>query len=154
LPICTILGGLNEGTWPAEPQPDPWLSRPMRAQFGLPRWNGGSALAAHDYRPGSMAPEVVVTRAVRAEGAPTVPARWLLRLDALLTALGAPASWLAHLRLKLGRRPRPAGGTLSPISPPASVSACGDAPAQAQRDTDQHLDGRSLRESMRARSCA
>ena len=25
-----ILGGLNEGTWPAPPEPDPWMSRPMR----------------------------------------------------------------------------------------------------------------------------
>src|SRR6185436_12462026 len=88
----TILGGLNEGTWPAEPQPDPWLSRPMRAQFGLPPLERRLGLAAHDFVQGSMAPEVVLTRAVRAEGAPTVPARWLLRLDALLTALGAPAS--------------------------------------------------------------
>src|SRR6185503_7912890 len=30
-----ILGGLNEGTWPAAASTDSWLSRPMRAQLGL-----------------------------------------------------------------------------------------------------------------------
>ena len=30
-----VLGGLNEGTWPAETRNDPWLSRPMRRDLGL-----------------------------------------------------------------------------------------------------------------------
>ena len=38
-----ILGGLNEGTWPAETQPGPWMSRPMRREFGLPSVEGASA---------------------------------------------------------------------------------------------------------------
>ncbi len=84
-----ILGGLNEGTWPAEPEPDPWLSRPMRARFGLPALERRIGLAAHDFVQAAMAPEVVMTRAFRVEGTPTVPARWLIRLDALLAALGA-----------------------------------------------------------------
>ncbi|MDF2763654.1 MAG: putative double-strand break repair protein AddB-like [Rhodospirillales bacterium] len=85
-----ILGGLNEGTWPAEPEPDPWMSRPMRAKFGLPPLERRIGLAAHDFVQGAMAPEVVLTRSVRVEGTPTVPARWLLRLDALLAAIGHP----------------------------------------------------------------
>ena len=101
-----ILGGLNEGTWPTEPQPDPWMSRPMRAKFGLPPLERRIGLAAHDFVQGAMAPEVVLTRSVRVEGTPTVPARWLLRLDALLAAIGHPsglarpagiASWAADL---------------------------------------------------------
>ena len=87
----TILGGLNEGTWPAEPQPDPWLSRPMRARFGLPPPERRIGLAAHDFVQGAMAPEAVLTRSIRVEGTPTVPARWLLRIEALLAALGAGA---------------------------------------------------------------
>ncbi len=81
-----ILGGLNEGTWPAAPAPDPWMSRPMRAQFGLPPHERRIALAAHDFVQAFMAPEVLLTRAQRAGGAPTVPARWLQRLDATLAA--------------------------------------------------------------------
>jgi ATP-dependent helicase/nuclease subunit B len=30
------LGGMNEGAWPRDPAPDPWMSRGMRAAFGLP----------------------------------------------------------------------------------------------------------------------
>jgi len=115
----TILGGLNEGTWPAEPQPDPWLSRPMRAQFGLPPLERRLGLAAHDFVQGSMAPEVVLTRAVSAEGAPTVPARWLLRLDALLTALGAPASLARPSAIEAWADGLDRPEHFEPIAPPA-----------------------------------
>ncbi|MEM8914924.1 MAG: double-strand break repair protein AddB, partial [Pseudomonadota bacterium] len=30
-----ILGGLNEGTWPRDPAPDPWMSFDMQLTFGL-----------------------------------------------------------------------------------------------------------------------
>ena len=32
-----ILGGLNEGTWPGLPAPDPWLAPRIRIELGLPR---------------------------------------------------------------------------------------------------------------------
>ncbi|TDI58660.1 MAG: double-strand break repair protein AddB, partial [Alphaproteobacteria bacterium] len=32
----TILGGLNEGSWPPDTGSDPWLNRPMKQQVGLP----------------------------------------------------------------------------------------------------------------------
>lgn len=83
-----ILGGLNEGGWPAEPAVDPWLSRPMRKRFGLPSPERQIGLSAHDFAQAAAAPEVVLTRAERVEGAPTVPSRWLSRLDTVLRALG------------------------------------------------------------------
>ncbi len=82
-----ILGGLNEGTWPADSDPGPWLSRPMRVAFGLPAPERRIGLSAHDFAQAFSAPEVFLTRATRVEGSPTVPSRWLLRLDALLKAL-------------------------------------------------------------------
>ena len=88
-----ILGGLNEGTWPAQPPADPWMSRPMRAMFGLPPHERRIGLAAHDFTQLFAAPEVFLTRAVRVAGTPTVPSRWLLRLD---NALGADAGALAR----------------------------------------------------------
>ena len=63
---------------------DPWLSRPMRRDFGLPAPERRIGLAAHDFAQAMGAPAVVLTRALRVEGTPTVPSRWLLRLDALL----------------------------------------------------------------------
>jgi len=83
-----VLGGLNEGVWPPQPQSDPWLSRPMRQQFGLPPPERRVGAAAHDFAQALGAPIVVMTRALRVEGAPTVPSRWLLRLDTVLRAAG------------------------------------------------------------------
>ncbi|GHD40597.1 double-strand break repair protein AddB [Thalassobaculum fulvum] len=101
-----ILGGLNEGSWPADPPPDPWMSRPMRRDFGLPAPERRIGLAAHDVTMALGAPEAVLTRSIRVEGTPTVPSRWLLRLDTVARALGAadrfaadpvPAAWHAEL---------------------------------------------------------
>ena len=83
-----ILGGLNEGTWPALPAHDPWMSRPMRKKFGLPSPERTISIAAHDFVQAVTAPEVVVTRATKVDGTPTVPARWLLRLETVLQAAG------------------------------------------------------------------
>jgi len=94
-----ILGGLNEGTWPAESDPGAWLSRPMRQALGLPSPERRVGMAAHDLAQALAAPEVILTRAVKVEGAPTLPSRWLLRLDALLRTLGlgdALARWRAE----------------------------------------------------------
>lgn len=84
-----ILAGLNEGSWPPAPATDPWMSRPMRADFGLPSPDRGIGLSAHDFVQGLCAPHVILTRAKRADKAPTVPARWLSRLDTVLDAADA-----------------------------------------------------------------
>jgi ATP-dependent helicase/nuclease subunit B len=86
-----ILGGLNEGSWPAEVDPGPWLSRPMQSAFGLPLPERRIGLAAHDFFQAFCAPRVYLTRAQRVEGTPTVPARWLRRIDALREGLGLTA---------------------------------------------------------------
>ena len=83
-----ILGGLNEGTWPPEADADPWMSRPMRAAFGLPSPERRVGLTAHDFVQACGAPEVVLTRAARIDGTPAVPSRWLLRLDTMLARHG------------------------------------------------------------------
>jgi len=80
-----ILGGLNEGTWPPEAAADPWMSRPMRRDFGLPAPERRIGLTAHDFVQAFVAPEVVMTRSTRVDGTPTVPSRWLVRLDTFLT---------------------------------------------------------------------
>ncbi len=85
-PEVVVLGGLNEATWPAETDSGPWLSRPMRAAFGLPPPERRIGLSAHDFLQAACAPRVYLTRATRVEGTPSVPSRWLLRLDALLKA--------------------------------------------------------------------
>ncbi|MFZ1105495.1 MAG: double-strand break repair protein AddB, partial [Hyphomicrobiaceae bacterium] len=94
-----IIGSLNEGTWPKAADPGPWLSRPMRQTLGLPAPEERIGIAAHDLAAQLGAPRVVLTRAAKVDGAPTVPSRWLLRLGALVKGMGlslAPEQpWLA-----------------------------------------------------------
>lgn len=79
-----ILGGLNEGTWPPQAREDPWLSRPMRQHLGLSAPERRLGQTAQDFAQAASSHEVILTRAAKVDGTPTVPARWLLRLDALL----------------------------------------------------------------------
>lgn len=114
-----ILGGLNEGSWPPDPAVDPWLSRPMRRDFGLPPPERRIGLAAHDFAQAMGAAEVVLTRALRVEGTPTVPSRWLQRLDGLLESVGLPDA-LERPGLPLGWQAtldQPAA--VRPVAPPA-----------------------------------
>jgi ATP-dependent helicase/nuclease subunit B len=68
------------------------MSRPMRAAFKLPAPERRIGLAAHDFVQGACAPDVFLTRSERVEGTPTVPARWLVRLDHFLQRVGAPGA--------------------------------------------------------------
>lgn len=99
-----ILGGLNEGVWPAPPGEDPFLSRAMRARLGLPSLDERIGLAAHDFAQLANAPEVVLTRALRRDGSPTLASRWLWRLKTLLggargeiARADAPLAWARAL---------------------------------------------------------
>ena len=82
-----LLGGLNEGIWPALPNPDPWLNRQMRQQAGLLSPERQIGLAAHDFQQAACAGRVVLSRARRDGEAELVPARWLNRLLNLISGL-------------------------------------------------------------------
>ncbi len=117
-----ILGGLNEGTWPAETQPGPWMSRPMRRAFGLPAVERRIGLAAHDFCQAFGRPEVIMTRAALVDGGATVASRFIKRLKAFLKIVKAehvlaPSGidfeqaarvFDAAERYRPARRPRPA----------------------------------------------
>jgi ATP-dependent helicase/nuclease subunit B len=82
-----ILGSLNEAMWPASSAVDPWMSRPMRAAFGLPPLERTIGQSAHDVvQLMASTPEVFLTRAKKSEGKPTVASRWLVRLETLLAS--------------------------------------------------------------------
>ena len=83
----TILGGMNDGTWPEAPAPDPWLNRMMRAKAGLLLPERRIGLSAHDYQQAVAGREVWITRAKRSADAETVPSRWVNRLTNLLQGL-------------------------------------------------------------------
>tara|TARA_R110002020_G_scaffold475452_3_gene710227 strand:- start:48075 stop:51023 length:2949 start_codon:yes stop_codon:yes gene_type:complete len=95
-----ILGGLNDGTWPEAPPPDPWLNRKMRNDAGLLLPERRVGLAAHDYQQAVCAREVWITRSIRSEDAETVPSRWVNRLGNLMGGLpkqGGVAAWSAMI---------------------------------------------------------
>lgn len=108
-----ILGALNEGTWPAEAEAGPWLSRPMRVDFGLQPPERRIGLSAHDFAQAANAPNVVLTRSEKVDGTPTVPSRWLERLENLIgdTSPGS-RDWLHWV----DRIDDP--GALEPVKPP------------------------------------
>ena len=81
-----VLGGLNEGSWPPDVRSDPWLSRPMRLALGLDLPERRVGLAAHDFAQALGAKELVLTRAAKSAGAPTVASRFLQRMAALAGA--------------------------------------------------------------------
>ena len=95
-----ILGGLNDGTWPEAPPPDPWLNRKMRNEAGLLLPERRVGLSAHDYQQAVCAAEVWITRAIRSEDAETVPSRWVNRLGNLMGGLpkqGGVQAWGAMI---------------------------------------------------------
>ncbi|KEJ90630.1 double-strand break repair protein AddB [Sulfitobacter donghicola] len=96
-----ILGGLNDGTWPEAPPPDPWLNRKMRNDAGLLLPERRVGLAAHDYQQAVCAKEVWITRSIRSEDAETVPSRWVNRLGNLMGGLpnqGGVTAWKAMIK--------------------------------------------------------
>lgn len=79
-----ICAGLNETTWPQIAQPDPWLAPAIRRHLGLATLDRNIGLSAHDLATALGATEVLLTRARRDRGGPTVASRFLLRIKALL----------------------------------------------------------------------
>ena len=97
-----ILAGLNDGTWPEPPAPDPWLNRSLRLQAGLLLPERRIGLSAHDFQQAVGAKAVWLTRSIRSDDAETVPSRWLNRIENLLNGLEKPddASWMDRMRAR------------------------------------------------------
>jgi len=114
-----ILGGLNEGIWPPQPGDEPWMSRPMRERFGLPPLEVKIGEAAQDFALAAAGPQVLMTRARQVDGAPSVPARFLSRLETLLEGSGIalPRETEASTRGWVEALDRPE--TVIQIDPPA-----------------------------------
>jgi ATP-dependent helicase/nuclease subunit B len=116
-----ILGGLNEGVWPASGGFDPWLPPALRRTLGLPEEERAIGLAAHDFLMAAAAPDVLLTRAKRDASAPTVPSRFWLRLAAYAGDGLRRADDLLALAEAIDRRPPvPRAARPAPSPPPAA----------------------------------
>lgn len=95
-----VLGGLNEGVWPALPDAGPWLNRPMRTILGMALPERQIGQTAHDFVQALGCRRCALIWAERLGDAPAVPSRWLLRLQMLLAAseIKLENSWPALAR--------------------------------------------------------
>ena len=121
-----ILGGLNEGVWPALPAPDPWLAPRLRAELGLPSLERRIGLAAHDFAAALGARQVLVTRARRDARAPAIASRFWLRLEAMTGGAhplaAAPQMGAGDLDRPGAYRPAPRPAPCPPTRRPQSIS--------------------------------
>ena len=128
-----ILAGLNEGSWPENPSPDPWLNRALRHQAGLLLPERRTGLSAHDFQQAAAAPEVWFTRSLRSDESETITSRWLNRLQNLLSGLpeqGGPETlanmrargqiWLDHVRAL--EKPKPCDPAPRPAPCPPTTT--------------------------------
>ena len=82
-----ILGEVNEGIWPAATASDPWMSRPMKRDFGFPQPEKAIGVLGADFSQFMGAEQVYLSRAERVEGTPMLKSRWWMRLETVLKAL-------------------------------------------------------------------
>ncbi|MFO1124708.1 MAG: double-strand break repair protein AddB [Methylocystis sp.] len=78
-----LLAGLDEGVWPPQTDTGAFLNRSMRAQLGLMAPERRIGQSAHDFIMALGAQRVVLSRAIKRDGAPTIPSRFIARLAAL-----------------------------------------------------------------------
>jgi ATP-dependent helicase/nuclease subunit B len=121
-----VLGGLNEASWPHRADADRFMSRLMKSGLELEPPERRIGQAAHDFWMAAGMEKVVLTRAVRSDGAPAVASRWLQRL---LTYIGegpaaemrARGDTLIHWARQLDQQP-PVPAIARPCPKPAVVS--------------------------------
>lgn len=123
-----VVAGLEEGVWPRPAALDPFLSRPMRRELGLPSPERRIGLAAHDFAQAACAPEVVLLHTERREGAPSVKSRWLWRLETL--AHGAQAAIPGRADVLAWARTLDAGGKPEPAPRPAPKPPVAERPTK------------------------
>ncbi len=118
-PDVVILGSLNEGIWPRPQESGPWLSRPMRATLGLTPPERRTGLSAHDFAQALGANSVYLTRALKVDGVPTVPSRWVQRLEALIGASGLQSKLVPEQPWVAWARERDRVERFEPAEPPS-----------------------------------
>ncbi len=82
-----ILGSFNEGVWPSSPKADPWMSRPMKKNFGFESPEKQIGVLGLDFANLLGAKNVCITRAKTNSDTPTIKSRWLMRLETIMQAL-------------------------------------------------------------------
>ena len=98
-----LVAGLDEGIWPPQVRTDAFLNRPMRAALGLPSPERRIAQTAHDFAMALGQGEVILSRAAKRGGSPTVPSRLLQRMRAVAGPVWADCRARGTVYLDLAR---------------------------------------------------
>ena len=77
-----VLAGLDETVWPPAASTDAFLNRQMRADLGLSAPERRIGQTAHDFAQALGVRDVILTRALKRDGTPTVASRLLRRMAA------------------------------------------------------------------------
>jgi ATP-dependent helicase/nuclease subunit B len=85
-----LLAGLDEGVWPPQTDAGAFLNRSMRNALNLSPPERRIGQSAHDFAMAFGAREVVISRAMKRGGSPTVASRFVTRLGALAGEAFAP----------------------------------------------------------------
>lgn len=102
-----ILGSFNEGVWPASPVADPWMSRPMKKEFGFELPEKQIGVLGLDFANLLGAKKVYLTRAKKNGGAPTVKSRWWMRIETVMQAMECPFENRNEFERVVGELERP-----------------------------------------------
>lgn len=116
-----ICSGLDEGSWPQIAQPDPWLAPAIRRHLRLATLDRNIGLSAHDLATALGAREVLLTRALRGRGGPSVASRFLLRINALTAGKVATDDASLALATLLDRPDKKAPFETRPLPMPSAL---------------------------------
>lgn len=108
-----LLAGLDETIWPPQARTDAFLNRPMRAALGLTPPERRLGQTAHDFLMALGHKKVILSRAKKRDGAPTVASRFIQRMAALAGDAFRACTLRGERLLRLARE----------IDRPASVTA-------------------------------
>lgn len=78
-----LIAGLDETVWPPQTETGAFLNRSMRRELDLSPPERRIGQSAHDFVMAMGAPKVVLSRARKRDGSPTVASRFLARLEAV-----------------------------------------------------------------------
>ena len=113
-----IIGEVNEGAWPKLPSADPWMSRPMKKDFGMPQSEKAIGINAQDFASLFSGARVYLTRAARVQGTPMVKSRFWMRLETVLAAMGVMPSEIEDIEYKAWARHLDRVEIFKKLSPP------------------------------------
>ncbi|MCC7037853.1 MAG: PD-(D/E)XK nuclease family protein, partial [Alphaproteobacteria bacterium] len=114
-----IMGGLNDESWPARPDVNPWLSPDMVKAMGLPPAEESIGRSAHQFTQMIASPDVLLSRSMRSGDAPTVSSPFLTRLMMVLKGAGLKDELNGKNQLLEINQAMHTPPDVTPIAPPA-----------------------------------